>query len=102
MNKNIEDLFKQSLENYEESYDPSAWDALQSKLDSKQEPSKNSKSSNNWKMFTLITATIGVAGYFMFSSKKEPNKVEAKEIPVKTEIKENITYPISNEQKTNV
>lgn len=102
MSKNIEDLFKQSLENYEESYDPSAWDALQSKLDSKQEPSKNSKSSNNWKMFTLITATIGVAGYFIFSSKKETNKVEAKEIPVKTEIKENITYPISNEKKTNV
>jgi len=102
MSKNIEDLFKQSLENYEESYDPSAWDALQSKLDSRQEPSKNSKSPNNWKMFTLITATIGVAGYFMFSSKKEPNKVEAKEIPVKTEIKENITYPISNEKKTNV
>jgi hypothetical protein len=102
MSKNIEDLFKQSLENYEESYDPSAWDALQSKLDSRQEPSKNSKSSNNWKMFTLITATIGVAGYFIFSIKKETNKVEAKEIPVKTEIKENITYPISNEKKTNV
>lgn len=102
MSKNIEELFKQSLEHYEESYDPSAWNALQSKLDSKQEPNQNSKNSNNWKMFTLIVATIGVAGYFMFSSKKEPNKAEVREIPVKTEIKENITYPISNEKKTNV
>jgi hypothetical protein len=102
MSKNIEEIFKQSLEHHEESYDPSAWNALQSKLDSKQAPNQNSKNSNNWKMFTLITATIGVAGYFMFSSKKEPNKAEVREIPVKTEIKENITYPISNEKKTKV
>jgi hypothetical protein len=101
MSKNIEDLFKQSLENYEESYDPSAWDALQSKLDSKQEPNKNSKNTSNWKTFTLITATIGVASYFMFTNKNDSKKIEQKNTQPKTVIKENTTYPISNQEKTN-
>jgi len=43
MRINIEELFKQSLEHHEENYDPSAWDALQSKLDSKQETNKKNK-----------------------------------------------------------
>jgi len=73
MSINIEELFKQSLEHHEENYDPSAWDALQSKLDSKQETNKKTKSSN-WKTLTLITATIGVAGYFMFSNKSDSKK----------------------------
>jgi hypothetical protein len=98
MSKNIEELFKQSLENYEESYDPSAWDALQSKLDSKQEPSKNSKSSNNWKAFALITTTIGVAGYFMFYNKTNSTKIAPQKAPIKKEIKETSTVPISNKE----
>ncbi len=98
MSKNIEELFKQSLENHEENYDSSAWDALQSKLDSKQETNKKSKSSN-WKTITLITATIGVAGYFMFSNKSDSKKVEHKNPTFKMEVKETPSYRISNEKQ---
>jgi hypothetical protein len=98
MSKNIEELFKQSLEHHEENYDPSAWDALQSKLDSKQETNKKTKSSN-WKTLTLITATIGVAGYFMFSNKSDSKKIELKKPTLKIEIKETPSYRISNEKQ---
>lgn len=98
MSKNIEELFKQSLENYEESYDPSAWSALQSKLDSKQETNQNSKSSN-WKTFTLITVTISVAGYFMFSRKIDKNTVEPKNHIPKTEVQETETYTITEDKQ---
>ena len=99
MSKNIEDLFKQSLENYEEPYDPSAWNALQSKLDSKKDANLNSKNSNNWRVFALISATIGVAGYFMYFVKSNTTKTEIKKNSIKTEIKEQTNLPISNEVK---
>ncbi len=100
MSKNIEDLFKHSLENYEESYDPSAWDALQSKLDSIKEIDNNSKKSNNWKTFTLITATISVASYFMFSSKPDLIKSESKKTTHKIKIEETNLHPITNNENT--
>jgi len=98
MSKDIEDLFKQSLENYEESYDPSAWDALQSKLDSNQKNNQNSKFSNI-KTITLIAVTLGVASYFIFSNKTEIKKEKEKIKHTEKEINKQplkVNVPIEN------
>ena len=93
MSKNIEELFKQSLDNHEVSYDPSAWDSLQSKLDSKKITNKKSKLSN-LKNIVLITTTLGVAGYFMFSNQTQTKIQEQKINNPKTETKETNGGPI--------
>lgn len=98
MSKNIEELFKQSLDNHEVSYDPSAWDSLQSKLDSKKITNKKSKLSN-LKNIVLITTTLGVAGYFMFSNQTQTKIQEQKINNPKTETKETILITKPIEQK---
>ena len=97
MSKNIEELFKQSLEHYEESYDPSAWNTLQSKLDSLQETNKKTKSFN-FKKITLITTTIGIAGYFTLFNNTEVKK-EQKINSNNTEIINTTTKDIPNDIK---
>ena len=97
MSKNIEELFKQSLEHYEESYDPSAWNALQSKLDSIKETNKKSKSFD-FKTITLITTTIGIAGYFTLFNKTEVKK-EQKTNSNNTEIINTTIKDIPNDNK---
>lgn len=104
MSKNIEELFKQSLENYEESYDPSAWDALQSKLDSKQKSNENSKFSKI-NTITLIVLTIGIAGYFIFSNKTEVKIEKDKIKPIEKDINEQsnkVNIPIENRQSNKI
>jgi hypothetical protein len=103
MSKQIEDIFKNSLEHYEESYDPSAWDALQARLDSKSEPNQKTKKTN-WKTFSIVAVGLTIGGYYFFKSSEEKpvQKVEEKETlktaqETKSENKEiKITTPTKN------
>lgn len=72
MSKNIEDIFKESLENHEESYDPSAWKALSEKLDSVGENKTNSNTTK-WKLYSLITISVAISGFLLIHNRESNN-----------------------------
>ena len=67
--KDIEQNFKNSLENYELPYNATAWDSLSSKLDIEMPVSEaTSPAASNFKWYIASSSVIilGVVAYFLF------------------------------------
>lgn len=79
----IEQNFKNSLENYELPYNASAWDSLSSKLDSEMPVSEaTTPAASNYKWFIASSSVVvlSIAAYFLFfnnntESKRKDNSI---------------------------
>lgn len=79
MKENIEQGFKKSLENFEPAYNPSAWEAMKSKLDAKTPvtPKYNFK----WFIAASVTTTIlVVSAYLLLQDPSNSPSAEKKDI----------------------
>lgn len=69
MKNNLDNFFKNSLQNYEEPYDPKAWEELSSKLGSKKTPKIENVSTFpsilKWISAGLLIGVLGVGTYFL-------------------------------------
>jgi hypothetical protein len=99
MNKNIEELFKESLSNHEEAYDASAWESLSKKIDNNQ-TDRNQRKNSNWKTWTIVSVSVAVTGLYLFN-----NSNSSKNVPIKKTIEQptleiNETLPKNVNQTT--
>jgi hypothetical protein len=80
MKTNLENSFKNSLENYELPYDSNAWASLESKLNQRM-PVK--KSPSKWLIAASVVGLMGIAGgtyFYMNSTEQEPIKQTQKTV----------------------
>ena len=70
MSQNIENIFKESLQQHEVPYDPKAWDALSSRLDALQ-PTVIKKPFNPWAAIIITVGLVGTASLFYFTSNQK-------------------------------
>jgi cytoskeletal protein RodZ len=76
----LDRIFREKLENHQETPSPAAWDTLASQLDSKQAPKK---ASSWWSIAAAITLALGAAFLFWFTGQKPEKQAplaEAEEI----------------------
>lgn len=97
MSKNIEDIFRSSLENHEESYDASAWNSISEKLDSKSESINKSKKSN-WSTYSIVAAGIVIGGYLLLNR----NENQIPKIISKEKEKQNETIILEKNDQKNI
>jgi hypothetical protein len=76
MSKDLEELFRESLQQHEVPYDASAWDSLNKKL-SENQPENQKK--NHWKSISFIVAGLAIGGY-LFYSNSTPTPVKKHQI----------------------
>ena len=82
----MEKSIKKSLENYELTYNPSAWTALSAKLDVKS-PAAAPKSNMKWYLAASAVAITAVASYFVITSDSNEELIA----PITAEISDNLT-----------
>lgn len=76
MSQNLENLFKESLQDLDAPYNPQAWEALQTRLDVAMPTAAPKKLFNLWKASAIVVGIVGIATslYFLNSSSTDSNK----------------------------
>lgn len=86
MKRNLEQNFKEAFEQYELPYNPTAWDALNKKLD-QQIATPKSKTGNGFKWLLGTFALVGtLASIFLISNNAAPKSSEVATINNTTEV----------------
>ncbi len=91
--RNIEDLFKESLKDHQLPYNKEAWSKMNKKLDS-----KNSGSSNGFKLILgAVAAALIVSTYLFTRTSESPDKVQAELLQTEKEESVEINDEIQKE-----